>query len=571
MLKQKKALNKSMGILFSIFTILFAFCNESIAQIHVDYPFKAISDPIGNIYITGNLYNGNTGTQDIFLTKITTNSSTTVIYPNAYGDDNGYSLALDNNGDIIITGYIENQATDSKDIIVLKYRGNSINTLIWDKILAAPYEDMGLSVCIFDGNDIAICGYQTNTSTEKDFFIYAMDEDNGYIHEDVIVFSDYDDVATSILSDDGYVYIVGYFQNEGTSEVDTKSIAYSRADWDTLAENITLGEKNSDRPTSFTITEYAKGEAVKSKRAITVLYESIGNTNSNTYHLDGNTPNQPIMWLQAYDNSTVDVPTCVASDEDYVYTIGYTNNLLTAYDYFIQKFDKSSGSIISPFPATYDYNFSQQNDKPSSVVSDEDFLYITGYNDAADAEYTLGAFEKDPSSYTLGDNGPAWVQSYTPAIEGMDMSGMEKYTYCTFDRESNITMIVFGYNDSISFIAGQTYSKEGRIVSTISPEIIQRKNWITKTNEKPEQIKANNYPNPFNPVTNINFTIPASGFVEISIYDINGRRVETLLKQNLNSGNHIVKWNAFSYASGVYFYSIKTQNQTITKKLLLVK
>ncbi len=80
-----------------------------------------------------------------------------------------------------------------------------------------------------------------------------------------------------------------------------------------------------------------------------------------------------------------------------------------------------------------------------------------------------------------------------------------------------------------------------------------------------------NYPNPFNPETNISFIIPKASFVIITIYDILGRNVQTLMSEELNAGVHSINWNASNFPSGVYFYNIQAGNFTETKKMILIK
>ncbi len=80
-----------------------------------------------------------------------------------------------------------------------------------------------------------------------------------------------------------------------------------------------------------------------------------------------------------------------------------------------------------------------------------------------------------------------------------------------------------------------------------------------------------NYPNPFNPVTNIPFGLAKQGRVEVTIHDITGKMVTSLIDAELNAGTHKATWNASDFASGVYFYRVKTADQVITKKLMLVK
>jgi Secretion system C-terminal sorting domain len=80
-----------------------------------------------------------------------------------------------------------------------------------------------------------------------------------------------------------------------------------------------------------------------------------------------------------------------------------------------------------------------------------------------------------------------------------------------------------------------------------------------------------NYPNPFNPSTKINFSLPKSSNVKLAVYDMNGREVEVLLNQNLQAGIYEADWHPVNLASGIYFYSLKTNDFTGTKKMIFVK
>lgn len=80
-----------------------------------------------------------------------------------------------------------------------------------------------------------------------------------------------------------------------------------------------------------------------------------------------------------------------------------------------------------------------------------------------------------------------------------------------------------------------------------------------------------NYPNPFNPTTTIQFTIPQDGEVEISLLDILGRVVQTIVKQYYPLGMYSVVFDATHLSSGSYFYRLKTKEQSITKKMTLIK
>ncbi|MEO8209395.1 MAG: T9SS type A sorting domain-containing protein [bacterium] len=87
---------------------------------------------------------------------------------------------------------------------------------------------------------------------------------------------------------------------------------------------------------------------------------------------------------------------------------------------------------------------------------------------------------------------------------------------------------------------------------------------------------SQNYPNPFNPATNIKFDIISDGRhqsanVKLIIFDMTGKEVEVLVKEELTPGNYEVEWNAASYSSGVYFYKLQSGSFVETKKMLLTK
>jgi hypothetical protein len=80
-----------------------------------------------------------------------------------------------------------------------------------------------------------------------------------------------------------------------------------------------------------------------------------------------------------------------------------------------------------------------------------------------------------------------------------------------------------------------------------------------------------NYPNPFNPTTMIRYQLPKASMVTLKIFDVMGREVTTLVKEQKEAGYYEVQWNARNCASGVYFYTIRTGEYSKTLKLLLVK
>jgi hypothetical protein len=139
----------------------------------------------------------------------------------------------------------------------------------------------------------------------------------------------------------------------------------------------------------------------------------------------------------------------------------------------------------------------------------------------------------------------------------------DMFTALWYDKNNNNTI------DGGDFVVN---SKITTAALTVSP------NGITViSSEIPDKFDLlPNYPNPFNPTTKINFDIPSAGQryafdTKLVVYDISGRVVATLVNGQLQPGSYSVEWDGTGFASGVYFYSLITNEFTETKRMVLVK
>lgn len=127
---------------------------------------------------------------------------------------------------------------------------------------------------------------------------------------------------------------------------------------------------------------------------------------------------------------------------------------------------------------------------------------------------------------------------------------------------SSFTDINTGYVVGSSGLILKTTDGGGNCVIGIDP----------KSKEIPDKYSLEqNYPNPFNPSTEIKFSVPKTHFVELTVFDLLGREVATLVSEQLMPGTYEVQWDASNYPSGIYFYKLETNTFGQTRKMVLVK
>jgi len=81
----------------------------------------------------------------------------------------------------------------------------------------------------------------------------------------------------------------------------------------------------------------------------------------------------------------------------------------------------------------------------------------------------------------------------------------------------------------------------------------------------------NNYPNPFNATTTIQYEIMEPSHIKLSVYNLNGQFIECLVSKNQAAGKYQVNWTASNYCSGIYLYQITTDHNIKTKKMIFLK
>ena len=92
-----------------------------------------------------------------------------------------------------------------------------------------------------------------------------------------------------------------------------------------------------------------------------------------------------------------------------------------------------------------------------------------------------------------------------------------------------------------------------------------------EVNHKVGYYLSNNFPNPFNPSTEISYQVPVSGHVTLTVYNALGKEIVTIVDEEKIAGIYYIKFSAVNLASGIYFYTLKTDEYVQTKKMILIK
>jgi hypothetical protein len=119
---------------------------------------------------------------------------------------------------------------------------------------------------------------------------------------------------------------------------------------------------------------------------------------------------------------------------------------------------------------------------------------------------------------------------------------------------------------------GELRNLYGSIPEFINNEVFILETLTTDADGVPNEVGLSNaYPNPFNPVTNISFTLPSSMQVEVNILDIKGRLVENVISGPYHTGKHDILISGNNISSGVYFIQLVTDKKVDYKKIMLLK
>jgi len=167
---------------------------------------------------------------------------------------------------------------------------------------------------------------------------------------------------------------------------------------------------------------------------------------------------------------------------------------------------------------------------------------------------TTPIYNKSGASLATNNSG---IGEFTPAT--ISDWRLETVNLKPYVGNSNVVLRFQSVNDFGNNLYLDDIVVKARTVSSISENI-------------PSTVTlSQNYPNPFNPTTSINFSIPSDSKVQLTVYNAKGELVKELVNSQYKTGAHNINFDGSSLNSGMYFYKLNTPNNSLTKKMLMIK
>ena len=502
-----------------------------------DVSFAIVNDGLGNVIVTGRIYStGNNADFGTIKYSASGVQQWAAIYNGTAGNfDQATGVATDNAGNVYVTGQVRN-ASLNYDIAVIKYSpaGTEQWVRIWDG--GTGMSDVPAGIAVDNSGNICVTGYSEKTSSNVNYITikyntagvlqWAKEYNNPVNSYDAAYFIKADSL--------GNVYVTGTSTAQGTGP-DFLTIKYNAA-----------GDSSWVRRFSGTtsINEIPQGFAVDRNGNVYVTGFSQGPSNSTDFATVKYNSAGVQQWAVFYDTTaSQDIPEDLEVDGNgNVYVTGRTRINSGYNDIATIKYNSSG---VRQWLTLYNNTANNFDDQGNDLAVDSfGNVYVAGHTNVDGSDYDALTIKYNPSGVEQ------WVEKF-------DMSTDDEANAITLDNNNNIYITGYTGISNSDFLTIKYSQSVG--IHQISAEI-------------PAQYSLQqNFPNPFNPKTIINYQMPNSNFVSLKVYDVLGNLIETLVNEKQSPGSYSFDFDGSGISSGVYFYKLETDDFTAVKKMMLIK
>ncbi|MBN1293533.1 MAG: T9SS type A sorting domain-containing protein [Candidatus Latescibacteria bacterium] len=437
--------------------------------------------------------------------------------------------------------------------------------------------------------DVGLLNRQNFLTEDKDGTVWTFDSYHVYSHADtgwVEVKNNLDlasDTVTCMLYNNGYLYCGHGLRNVEVADRKNHGISvwdgitwknYNKAD-DNYLYNIYILKKSPD---DEIVAHTDHGLKIFNGKAWAAI-DTLKALDVSDFIWDEN----GVMWVASYygllEYKYPNVDFIVHPQEIYDRKIFYNMNYDPEGILYMQT---NYGSIVSYYEDREDVWMSHESNSIYSTdiaIDDAGTIWCSRQNFLSEWDIYKGWVDRAELNYgrmvEIDETGRIWA------------SGLGTTGYLEDDEWHLIPELAQTASDKLAFDGVGRYTLNAFNLDTDS-DPVERKQFTgiyeyvpdtvnIESSTKPEPfITAMNYPNPFNPSTTINFTLPSEDYVTVAVYNVNGQKVSTLLSEKMQAGNNNVTWDSLTdsgvrSASGIYFYRIEAGNYIKSGKMLLIR
>jgi hypothetical protein len=515
-------------------------------------------------------------------------------------------MILDEQGNVYLTGHTTVVEPWEYDMIAMKYSSNG--QLLWVRNYnQSPHSsDNGMFLKLDYQGNLVVAGVSKRTNESKDFTLIKYDTSGTETW--ISAYSNPPTNETELngmgLDHDGNIYLCGSIPDSGvTVGFDIVLLKYNSSGqllWQTRYNG-----PDSEFTMAAAMFVDSVGNMIVAGHESNIPYENY-NSLLMKYDTNGNQ-----IWKTVYYEPELccNRPTCIARDNDgNIVATGIVANISESTDYLTIKYDPQGNiSWTRRFePIDYGVPFrSQIFTEPEAICIDsEKNICIAGTAIGYDKEELLtikyapdggllwnAYFTGTPSylNYPSDITSDNWNNIYVVGSTGHNMYGYTcNYITIKYDAQGNEQWNMHYGQNYIGTDHGleiELNSEADVIVSGVSDDISSIADDIVTISYAQDQSGTDYsdhnlpgpielmpaYPNPFNSQTIISYSLPTGSQVSLDIFDILGNNVATIVNEEQTEGFHKIAWNADGLPSGIYFYKLKTDSHSESRKVVLIR
>jgi len=532
---------KTIIIIFA--TLFFSLPNSALnAQItfhrifggaNEDYAYSIHQTVDGGYIIAGYTTSFGAGSRDVYL--IRTDVKGNALWTKTFGEgdtDYAYTVQQTTDGGFIVGAHSGSFGAGSHDVYLIKCDVNG--EIVWTKVYGGSSADGAYSIeQTKDGGYIVAAHVNSFGAGLHDVYLIKTDAQGDTLWTKTYGGSGEDRLRAVQQTTDGGYILVAETLSFGAGSADVYLVKTDSSG--SLMWTKTYGGSSSDY--GYSVRQTKDGGYI-----IAGYTSSFGAGMADVYLIRTDN-NGDISWAKTFGGISSDFGYSVrqTTDEGYI-VAGYTESFGTAGDVYLLHTD-SDGNLL--WSQSYG---GAGNDRGWSVQQTTDGGYvIAGYSES------FGADGKDMYLIKTDEFGSSGCQESTAATTEGNTE--------TIVNSMQTSIGSGGFVNTTTTITGEAATIDSLICSNFPTDI-----------EQPDSADANaeeftlfqNYPNPFNPSTRISYSLPNSGFVSLTVHDMLGREIETLVNEFQEAGIYAAHFDASKFASGIYFYKLQTGRSSST-------